>query len=208
TATTTQSILGQAWLDTRNLRQEANLNTGVSGQTTGIYLLGMFKVNISSGTSTTWRVKVLDKFVTGFTGAVPVGESDDDDEVLSGSFDRTAAGNTSAQNARYDAILDAIEVVALYTSAVAAHEVGHSSGLVADGAPKTGLFGNAHFSNSFTEATSSIPNTSFHLNAIGNDLMAASTDVESTLFTGSDFKRFSGMDIAYLLNRLFYDEGR
>ena len=37
----------------------------------------------------------------------------------------------------------------MYLSLVAAHEMGHSMGLVADGAPPAGLFGNAHPSNTF-----------------------------------------------------------
>lgn len=202
------ATLGQAYFDPRNLFQEANLNSGVTGQITGIYLLGVFKRNITASTSTNWGARVLGKFVSGNTGATPVGESSDDDEVLAGTFDRTSGGNTAAQNARYDAIMDAVELVALYTSAIVAHEVGHSSGLVPNGAPKTGLFGNAHYSNTFTEATSTVPNTSAHLDFLGNDIMSASVSIESTFYTGTEFKRFSALDIAYLLQRLFFDEGR
>jgi hypothetical protein len=208
TATTSSATLGQAWFDPRNLFQEANLNTGVSNQTTGIYLLGVFKRNITASTTTNWGARVLGKFVSGNSGATPVGESSDDDEVLAGTFDRTSGGNTSAQNARYDAIMDAVELVALYTSSIVAHEVGHSSGLVPNSAPKTGLFGNAHYSNTFTEATSTVPNTSGHLDFLGNDIMSASVSIETTFYAGTEFKRFSALDVAYLLQRLFFDEGR
>lgn len=210
-ATTASSTLGQAWYDSRNLLHEANLNTGVTSptnQTTGVYLLGMFKRQAASASTTSWRERLLNKFVSGSTGGTPVGESSDDDDVLAGTFSRSSGSNTSAQNARYDAIMDGIEVVALYASAVLAHEVGHSVGLVGDGPPKTGLFGNAHYNNTFTEATSTNTNTSKHLDFLGADIMSASVAVESTLVTGSDFMRFNPLDLGYLLNRILFDEGR
>ena len=199
--------LGQAWFDPRNTVEEANLNFG-TGNITGIYLTGMLKLQVNSDTTNSvFGSRVSAKFVA-IHGGTPVGEDALDDDVLAGTFDRTSASNTSAQNARYDAIQDAVELTALYAGAVTAHEVGHSTGLVEDGAPKRGLFGNAHFSNAFTEATSTSTNTSHHLNFLGNDIMAASTDFESAVVTGTDFKRFSPMDIAYLRNRLVYDEGK
>jgi hypothetical protein len=207
-ALSASGTLGQAWLDARNRREEANLNFGVGGNTTGIYLMGMLKLQVnSSTTSSIFGSRVSAKFVA-IHGGTPVGENSLDDDVLAGSFDRTAGGNSAAMNTRYDEIMDAVELVALYASAVTAHEVGHSTGLVPDGAPKTGLFGGAHFNNTFTEATSVTPNTSAHLDYPGNDIMAASTSFESGVTTGADFKRFSPMDIAYLRNRLVHDEGK
>lgn len=207
-AFTPAGTLGQAWLDARNRREEANLNFGVGGSTTGIYLMGMLKLQVNSSTTgSIFGTRVSAKFVA-IHGGTPAGENSLDDDVLSGSFDRTSGGNSAAMNTRYDEIMDAVELVALYASAVTAHEVGHSTGLVPDGAPKTGLFGNAHYSNTFTEATSATPNTSAHLDFLGNDIMAASTSFESGVTTGSDFKRFSPTDVAYLRNRLVHDEGK
>jgi len=208
-AFSSSGTLGQAWIDGRNLRQEANLNFGVGGSTTGIYLLSMFKLQVNDGSdsfTSLFETKVSTRLVS-VHGGTPVGEDASDDDVLAGTFDRTASGNAT-HNARYDAIMDALEVTALYASAVTAHEVGHSTGLVMDGAPKTGLFGNADYRNTFTEATVGSPNTSFHLNFIGNDIMAASTSLESAVSTGTDFKRFSPLDLAYLLGRLVFDEGK
>ena len=205
--------LGQAWIDPRNTREEANLNFGVGGSTTGIYLMGMMKLQVNNSTTNSiFGSRISARFVA-IHGGTPAGEGSLDDDVLAGSFDRTAGGNTAAMNTRYDQIMDAVELVALYTSAVAAHEVGHSTGVAANngsgtGNPKTGLFGNAHFNNTFTEATSGNPNTSFHLDFIGNDIMAASTSFETGVVTGADFKRFSPMDFAYLRNRLVYDEAK
>jgi len=157
-------------------------------------------------TNALFMAKISTPFVA-IHGGIPVGEDVSDDDVLAGSFDRTTSSN-AVFNARYDAILDAVEHAALYTSVLLAHEIGHSLGLVADGPPKTGLFGAAHYNNTFTEATSLTPNTAKHLDYLGNDLMAGSTTFDATTYTGSAFKRFSPLDVAYLRNRLLHDEGK
>src|SRR6185503_6509922 len=108
-------------------------------------------------TGTTARSRISNKFVTVY-GGTPAGEGSLDDVVLAGTFVR--ANGSAAQQARYDDLMDAIELVASYAAAVRAHEVGHATGLVmnkivggvpGDGAPKTGLFGNARYGNTFTE---------------------------------------------------------
>jgi hypothetical protein len=213
-ATSSSGTLASAYIDGRNTRQEANLNFGVSGNITGVYLLSMLKLNVNAATGTTFRTRVSNKLVTVY-GGTPAGEGSLDDVVLAGSFVRSSG--TSGQQARYDDLMDAIELVAAYAASVTAHEIGHSTGLVqnkyvsgvpSDGAPKTGLFGNAHYNNPFTEATSAVPNTSFHCNCLGNDTMSASTSFDSAAATGSNFQRFSPLDIAYLLRRLVFDEGK
>jgi hypothetical protein len=140
-------------------------------------------------------------------GGTPVGQHASDDDVLARSFDRTTSTDTT-HNARYDAIFDAIEAAALYVSSVTAHEIGHSTGLTPDGAPKTGLFGDARRENTFTEATSTTPNTQGHLDFIGNDIMPAGSTIDDTLLTGTEFERFNPLDRAYLRGRLIYDEGK
>jgi hypothetical protein len=139
-----------------------------------------------------------------------VGEGSLDDDVLSGAYDRTstAASNTQAMKDRYDQIMDAIESGALSVSSVAAHEIGHSLGLVPDGGPKTGMFGAAPHTNTFTEATATFLNTSGHFDAIGNDIMAAVSSVDQRAATGTDFMKFAPLQREHLLRRLVYDEGR
>lgn len=197
------STIGDAYFDVRNRREEANLNLAGASDP-GVYLLGAFKLQVNG--NDLFRARISDTFVA-VHGGTPVGQDASDDNVLAGSFVRATSTNTTF-NARYDAIHDAIEHAALYASAMLAHEIGHSLGLVADGGPKTGLFGGAHYGNTFTEATSAMPNTSNHLDFLGNDLMAAATTFDATTLTGSDFKRFGPLEIAYLLNRLIYDEGK
>ncbi len=206
-AFTTGPVLGLAWIDARNTRQEANLNFGSGGNTTGIFLMGMLKLQVNDSSATLFGGSISDVFVTA-RGGKPVGEDALDDNVLADTFDRTSGGNSAAENVRYDAIMDAVELVAFYVGTVTAHEIGHSTGLVADGAPKPGLFGNAHRSNSFTEATSANPNTSFHLNYPGVDIMAPSVGFETAVATGTDFPVFNPVELAYLRNRSVIDEGK
>lgn len=201
--------VGTAFTDRRNRRQEANLNSGASaGNNEGVFVINMMKFSMNSSTSlSTWGARVLANFQTA-KGGTPIGEHADDPTVLAGTFDRTAQGNTQAQNDRYDAIMDAIEASAASVSGVNAHEIGHSLGLVPDGAPKTGLFGNAHRNNTFTEATSGSPNTTGHLDHLGNDIMAPSSSVDERLATGTDFQRFNPFDQGYLERKQVHDEGR
>jgi hypothetical protein len=198
------STLGRATYDTRNLDEEADINTD---GTVGIFLLGMMKLEVNTYSGGPFGTTVSSKFVT-VHGGTPVGEDASDDDVLAGTFDRSTSGNAT-HNARYDAIMDAIELIALYTSVVFAHEVGHSIGLVANGAPKTGFFGNAHEDNDFTDATSTKKNTSHHLDFAGvNDIMGATVGFGAATRTGTEAKRFNPQIIGHLLGRIVNDEGK
>jgi hypothetical protein len=201
--------VGIAFIDTRNRRDEANLNSGSSaGLNDGIFVINLFKFSMNSSVSlSAWGTRVLGNFQAA-KGGTPIGQHADDGTVLAGSFDRASGGNTQAQNDRYDAIFDAIEVSALAVSSVVAHEIGHSTGLVPDGAPKTGLFGHAHRNNTFTEATSASPNTPSHLDYVGNDVMSPSSSTDERLATGADFARFNPFNDGYLRHRQVHDEGK
>lgn len=199
----TEQVIGTAWIDPRNRRQEANVNDGTSNAT-GVYAAHYFESQMQNAGS--FRSLFADNFVTLF-GGTPVGEHASDDDVLAGTFDRTTSVNAT-HNTRYDEIIDGIDFVALLISAVTAHEIGHSTGLVQSGAPKTGLFGGAHLNNTFSEATSSNPNTTSHLDVVGPSIMQPKTNVTTDSASGASFSRFNTMIRAYLLGRLVHDEGK
>ncbi|MCG3133346.1 MAG: hypothetical protein HMLKMBBP_00491 [Planctomycetes bacterium] len=206
--TGTYTTLGIAFLDARNRFREANLNAASGGGNEGIFTVNLLKsVANSSTTGTTWGARVLARAVTA-KGGTAVGEHSLDDDVLAGSFSRSSASNTQAMNDRYDLVMDVIEAVAMSVSGVTAHEIGHSLGLVADGGPKTGLFGDAYRTNAFTEATSAFTNTSAHLNYLGNDIMSPASSSDDRTATGTSLMRFSPTDINHLRNRQVFDEGK
>ena len=204
---TASSTLGRATFDFRNRNPQHDINTG-SGSILGVHLMGMFKLLVNAGSGHQFRDDISSVFVAVY-GGTPVGEDSNDDEVLAGTFDRSSDGNTDEQNDRYDEIEDAIETIALYVSVIAAHEVGHSLGLVPDGAPKAGLFGWAHRDNTFTISTTTTPNTSHHMIfAEPKNIMAALVSFSRAVGTGTEFKRFNPLIIAYLRRRAIHDEGR
>src|SRR5262249_23508639 len=161
------TAIGFAFIDPRNRNREADINDGgAAGNNEGIFAINMAKAVMNvSVTGTTWGAKVLKNFQTA-KGGTPIGEGSLDDDVLAGTYDRpwSPASNTQAMKDRYDQIMDAIEMSALSVSSVTAHEMGHSMGLLPDAGPKTGFFGNAPYTNTFTEAVPSFPNTPNHLN--------------------------------------------
>ncbi len=214
--TATSSVLGASPHDTRNLAQEALLNTD---GTYGVFLGSLLKRHAGdgrftlAGTSQAWRGMyrpfgryVLEQMCSTW-GGTPVGEDASDDDVLAGTFDRTTSVDTTL-NDRYDAVFTALETLALYISATAATEIGNATGLVPDGAPKTGLFGHAHRDNAFTDATTSALNVSHRVYWAGvNNLMAPDGTIFERLRTGSDLRRFNPLALAWLRGRLLHDEG-
>ncbi len=130
----------------------------------------------------------------------PLGFHAGDVTVLSESFDRSDPSNTQQENDRYDDIADAIDAISRVTAAILAHEIGHSVGLVANAAPSAGLFGGeylASFARSYT--------TSFHLDTVENDIMAASLSFSGSILTGSSAPRFNNHLLAYLLERILLE---
>ena len=206
---TTAAVDGISAFDVRNLKQEALVNTDGSY---GVFLTSMLKSRLGdsqtpSGNPYPFAARVLDPFGAPY-GGTPVGEHASDDDVLADSFDRSTSANTT-HNDRYDAIHDAIETVALFCTSAVAHEIGRASGLIPNGGPKTGLFGHAHRDNDFTDATSTMLNVSNHIYWAGmNNLMAPDGTFHEKIRTGSDFRRFSPLALAWLRGRVLHDEGQ
>jgi hypothetical protein len=72
---------------------------------------------------------------------VPAGEHPLDGEILSPAFDRFDPTNDPAANERHDLIDRAARLLAKAIASVAAHEMGHAMGLVPNGLPPNGFFG-------------------------------------------------------------------
>ncbi len=195
------TAIGRANFDLRNTQQDDDSNTGVGGgNNLGAFLTHMIRKRINDSTGTLFR-DVFDPLIPARSGTA-VGASNLDATVLSGSFNYATA--TQPQKDRFDLIMTAIDHMALYLSFVAAHEVGHSVGLVADGAPPAGLFGGSHEGNTFI--TDGGFTTSGHIDTPGNNLMEAASPFSEAVAQGSAFARFGPMNAAWLLRRFVYDQ--
>ncbi len=177
-------ILGRALYDYRN----AHPNENDAGTTPG---LGVFLGELFLYQAYTY-IDLYPYYITTFgrtfrglsphMGGVPAGTGSLDSTVLADTFSYGSA--TTAQRARYDEIMDAADDIAVSLGTILAHEVGHSLGLVASGAPSKGLHGDASLHNSASSFT---------------DVMSAVISYES-LITAS-FK-FRPINMAYLRERI------
>lgn len=166
--------LGRAFLVLNN---SGEVDNNLSGTT----LLGIFTLNCFNNFSGQSSFSsVFNPLI-----ATPVGADSNDPTILDPGFDRMAAGNTSAQNQRYDVVFDGIETLARVIGNIGAHEAGHSVGLVADDALPNGLLGGS-LGNS----------TSAHVReGAGANLMDASVSFNETQNLGASF---TDLNRAYL----------
>ncbi|MCK6481836.1 MAG: Ig-like domain-containing protein, partial [Planctomycetes bacterium] len=172
--------IGRATLDFRNTGQENDSNTGnASGLNLGTFATHMIRVRLNDPEATDFPRTFDPLIATASRGGVPVGSSNDDAIVLAGTFDYGAANG--ARKARFDLIMTAIDRYALYLSSTGAHEIGHSTGLVPDGAPPAGLFGNAHPNSPFIDTANFT--TTGHIDTPGPNLMEAASSFGDAIAT-------------------------
>lgn len=178
--------LGRASFDHTNV--VSNVNTAAN--------LGIFTTNLIDffiNSSATFKSR-FDPLIPGRGTAL--GFHVDDVTVLSPDFDRMSGANTVSEDARYDDIMEAVDAMGRSVSVILAHEIGHSVGLVANGTPPGGLFGNefnAAFSGPYTDM--------YHLDTPGNNIMQASISFSGTVATGSGAPFFNELITAYLQQR-------
>ena len=202
--------LGRADLDFRNRNDENDSNTGIGdtngdgeGDNLGTFGTNMIRLDINDAAAASFPSTFDPLIGLASRGGTPVGTSNLDAIVLDDSF--VYASGSAAEKARFDLISRAIDRWALYQSAVSAHEIGHSTGLVPNGAPPAGLFGNAHPNNSFVDPAGFT--NKFHLDTPGPNVMSAAGSFDEAILGGSDFMVFEALSRAYLRRRHLYDNG-
>ncbi len=178
--------LGRALFDRGNARREFNVTASL-----GIFSTNLIRFYIN--TSFSFR-SIFDAFIPG--RGQPVGTAPEDARVLSDDFIPDDPANTEAEEARYGAIVRAAGAFARALAAIAAHEIGHSVGLIANGPPPRGLFGgekNAEFAGRFTDP--------YHLDTPGNNVMESSLSFAETQYTDWRMLVFNPLAMAYLLEK-------
>lgn len=174
--------LGRAAFDPRNVSTNHNRASH----------LGVFSTNLIEFYVNSFYFRLRFQALMPGIGT-PVGEDPYDAMVLSPGFDRFSGTNPYSANLRYDAIWRGIEAWGRAIAAVAAHEIGHSIGLCANGAPPAGLFGgvsSASFAGPYTSP--------YHFDTTGNNLMASALSFSSSMVAGPSGYRFNELNEAYL----------
>jgi len=176
-------VLGRALFDLRN-GNPAERNT-TSSPGLGVFPAEMFVYQSQL------HLQVWPSYMTRFAerflplcpamGGTPVGAHPHDAAALRAGFDPVAA--TSAQRARRQTVLAAVDDWAAVVGIVLAHEIGHSVGLVAPGDAPTGLYGDASLHNTFAGAT---------------EVMSSTIGYESMTTLSYAFR---DLDMAYLRHR-------
>jgi len=177
-------VLGRAFYDYRNETVDERNTTSSPG--TGVFPGEMYLFQ------TRTHQQLYPSFVTAFAsrflplcadmGGTPAGAHPLDAAVLQPSFDYEAAG--TAERARWNVVMAAMDDWATVIGVILAHEVGHSVGLVAPGDMPLGLFGDATLHNTYAGAA---------------EVMAGSVSYEA--MTSLDY-RFRDVDLAYLRQRI------
>jgi hypothetical protein len=202
------AAIGRAPLDFRNTTQDDASNTTASdGSNVGVFATHFIRVHIDEPDGTPFPatfdplISLAGRVDSASQTGVPVGSSNDDAVVLAGSFVYSSAN--TVRKARFDLIMTAVNRYAMCLSLTGAHEMGHAMGLLPDGPPPGGLFGNAHQNNTFIAKSNFT--TANHIDTLGNNTMAAASSFDDGVAAGSDFTVFEPLSLSYLLRRFLYD---
>ena len=186
--------------DVGNLRNEANISPQ-RGVFTTAALAFLAKTAAKDSTLKMLLRQLLGDFVPELgEGGLRVGEHSLDATILAPGFDPKTA--TPAASSRYNKLAFIVQTIGRLAGALTAHEMGHSLGLVPDGAPPYGLFG-GETKASFTNGART---TSHHIDTPGFNLMEAgpgsAAGAKLDIMSYLSEPRFNALNLAYLRGRL------
>ncbi len=191
------SPLGLAFYDANNNSQEDNSGENITGlgQTRlGIMPLVLISFAINSGPNT--FTLTFNPFIK--NRGTPIGEDAGDRARL-----QSILSNATPSDSRETQISKAIKAWARFLAVVAAHECGHSMGLVADGAQPRGLFGGMSFDSGKAGATGHIRFASGQVFPNGaQEIMEPEIDYERAQATATGF---NALFASYLRERGLYN---
>lgn len=192
-APTEAGTLGLAQFDPNNETQNDNCANDTLGRRTGVFVHTMVdNTSALRGPSATLFRSTYDPLRAVFNNR-PIGDADDgfDGERLAGT----------RNDARTTIINNAIGRLARFVAMVTAHEVGHSMGLVKNGAMPTGLYGGdtANFPDS-SSAHIKMPSTLFPSGSVNIMSPAVNLDLATGTATA-----FNSLNLAYLRERVLYN---
>jgi len=181
-------VLGLALFDANNANQENDCLTDFGGSRLGVFLHTIVSSGFLESPASTFRV-TYDP-LTPSRGGTPIGADAMDGQRLTDVLN----------DARATQIDLAIQRMARFAGVVAAHEMGHSMGLVQVNAMPTGLYGNdsVNFPGS-NDGHIVIPTSIFTGGAI--NVMTPALSFGGTLVPAT---RFNTLNLAYLREQVLY----
>jgi hypothetical protein len=191
-------ILGRASFDLKNATRNEDNGTGVSTNTNlGIFTQFYVRDNWGGTPPDTSSIyfQLFDE-TTPFAGGsrkTPVGADATNDATILDP-NQNPANFSGTRLTRYQRVLRALDAFAQLWAPTAVHEIGHSTGLVGDGAPGTGLYGG--LSGVFTGSTSAHINLDPYFIGSGQEIMSVSSAIYHPL---SRYTQFNELLFAYLL---------
>ena len=181
-------VLGLALSDPNNANQENDCLTDFTGSRLGVFLHTIVNSGFLQSPVSTFR-QTYDPF-TPARGGTPIGADSMDGQRLTDVLN----------DARATQIDLAIQSLARFAAVVAAHEMGHSMGLVQENAMPSGLYGNdsVNFPGS-NDGHIIMPASIFTGGAI--NVMTPALSFTGTLISTT---RFNTLNLAYLRERVLY----
>ncbi|MBL8728299.1 MAG: hypothetical protein JNM25_07715 [Planctomycetes bacterium] len=186
-SSSTTGVLGIAIFDPSNATQNDDTRTDFQGERLGVFLHTIADAGMGPPASSAFRMTFGP--LAPSLGGVPIGNDAFDGQRLLGT----------TNDARATILLAAIDDLARFTAVVAAHESGHSMGLVRNGAMPNGLYGND--STNFPGSTDGHIRTPLLFPAGATNVMSPALSYSSATNAATAFNR---LNLAYLREQVFY----
>ena len=127
---------------------------------------------------------------------LPLGQYADDDKIVDPSY-TPPAGADSRHRLRWNQLKTIRTYLPMAVASTLCHEIGHSLGLVANGAPPLGLFGGVN-GLSFTKSDAG----DWHIDTPGLNVMQTGRVTDYSEVLAGQIPRFNQLNMAYLRRRL------
>lgn len=183
----TAGVLGIAIFDPSNATQNDDTLTDFQGERLGVFLQTIADAGMGPPSSSAFRL-TFGPLAPALTGTAIGNDALDGARLLG-----------TVNDSRKDQIDAAIEDLARFTAVIAAHECGHSMGLVRDGAMPNGLYGND--TTDFPGSTTGHIRTPLLFPAGATNVMSPALSYSSAIHPSTAFNR---LNLAYLREQVFY----
>lgn len=186
-SSSTTGVLGVAIFDPSNATQNDDTLTDFQGERLGVFLQTIADAGMGPPGTSLFRLTFGP--LASSLGGTPIGNDAQDGARLLGTL----------TDARATVIDTAIADLARFAAVIAAHECGHSMGLVRNGAMPTGLYGND--TTNFPGSSDGHIRTPTLFPVGATNVMSPALSYSSAIHASTAFNR---LNLAYLREQVFY----